>query len=468
MSTAVANRETAQIAELVKKQRAFFRTGATKNPDFRKEQLQILKQAIEKYEEELVEALHKDLNKHEFESYATEIGFVLKELDDSIAKVHRWAKPRKVGTPLFHFKAHSRIKYEPYGVTLTIAPWNYPFQLLFAPVIGALAAGNTAVLKPSEHAPHTSAVSAKLVREAFDESYIAVVEGGVEVSKALTAQKWDYIFFTGGTEVGRLIYQAAAKHLTPVTLELGGKSPCIVDKDTNIKLSARRIAWGKFINAGQTCIAPDYLLVHREVKAQLIDEINNCVEQFYSKNPQKSDYYCRIINDNHFERLRSYLDDGLVVVGGQTDASERYIAPTLLDEVQPEAPVMQEEIFGPILPVLTYDEIDEAIEFINGKDKPLALYIFSTNSDLVEQVLEETSSGGTTVNDTIMHIANPALPFGGVGNSGIGAYHGSSTFELFSHARSILYRSFIIDLPVRYAPYKIGRKLLKRVMKWTL
>lgn len=459
----------AGLRDLVQSQRDYFATHATKNVDFRKQQLRKLRDLITRNEDAILEALHKDLHKHEFEGYSTEVGFVLKDLDEALAHVDEWAKPQPASTPLFHFKATSYVQPEPFGVTFVIAPWNYPFQLLLAPVVGAMVAGNTAILKPSEYAVHTSAVVAKLINENFDSRYLHVVEGGVEETQILLEEKFDYIFFTGGTNVGKIVYQAAAKHLTPVTLELGGKSPCIIDRDTHVNYTAKRTMWGKFLNAGQTCIAPDYILIDKKIKKEVVEKFKYYLRQFYGDNPQQSEYYGRIINARHFQRLAGYLQDGNIEFGGQIDDKERFIAPTLLTNVKLDSPVMQDEIFGPILPIIEYDNIEDAIQFINQRSKPLALYMFSKNQHRINRVLSETSAGGVTINDTIMHIANGALPFGGVGDSGIGGYHGKYSFDTFSHKKAVLHRSFLIEEPVRYAPYnKVNKKLLKHLMDWTL
>jgi len=468
METFTAAVETSAIKTIVQKQRDYFNSGATKSVKFRKEKLTLLKNLVSTHEADFIEALKKDLRKHEFEAYATEIGFVLIELKKAISNVEKWAKPRTVPTPLFHFNGSSFVQPEPYGVTLLISPWNYPFQLLFAPLVGAMAAGNTAVLKPSEFAPATSAMIAKVISENFAPEYIACIEGGIPESKALLEEKFDYIFFTGGTNVGRIVYQAAAKHLTPVTLELGGKSPCIVDRDTNISLTAKRIVWGKFVNAGQTCIAPDYVLVDKSVKDQLIAKIIEYVKKSYGDDAQRSEHYPRIINQQHLKRVAAYIEDGDILFGGKVDESDNYIEPTLLENVSEDAKVMTDEIFGPILPIIEYDNLNEAIAFINKRPKPLALYIFSKDDKKVQKVLSETSAGGVTVNDTLLHIANPHLPFGGVGESGIGAYHGQLSFDVFSHMKSVLRRTFLVDDPVRYAPYKLKISWLRRLMDWTL
>lgn len=466
--TATTTVNPAVIKGIVSNQRDFFRTGDTKSVSFRIAQLKKLREMVVKYETQIQEALFKDLHKPAFEAYGTEVGFTLLEIDDMLDNVERWARPRPVHTPLFHLKASSFIQPDPYGAVLIISPWNYPFQLLIAPLAGALAAGNTVVLKPSELAPHTSELIKKMIGETFDKNYVAVVDGGVEESKILLEQRWDYIFFTGGTEVGRIVYQAAAKHLTPVTLELGGKSPCIIDKNVDVNMAAKRIAWGKFTNAGQTCIAPDYLMVHEDVKDKLLSAIEKHVVAFYGENPQASKDYCRIINERHFNRLVSYITDGEVYHGGQHDKADKFIAPTILTGVDADSKVMQEEVFGPILPVMTFKEVDEAIDFVNDRAKPLALYVFTKSDRVARKVLESTSSGGACVNDVVMHMANPSLPFGGVGDSGIGAYHSQSSFELFSHMKSVMHRSFLIDAPVKYPPYKLGVGVIKKLMKWTL
>lgn len=468
MSTTSATQiATPSIEKIVTYQRAFFSTLETQDYKFRKTQLIQLRQNIIKYENDLLEALKKDLHKPAFEAYAYEIGIVLHELDNAIQNLSRWVQPQPVSTPLFHFKATSAIHHDPYGTVLIIAPWNYPFQLLFVPLIGAIAAGNTVVLKPSELSAATSAICTKICQETFEPSYVACLEGGVEVSKALLEIRWDYIFFTGSTEVGRIVYQSAAKHLTPVTLELGGKSPCIIDRDTDITLTARRIAWGKFANAGQTCIAPDYLFVDERVYDKLVTALIKEIEQFYGPDAHNSPDYCRIISEKHHQRLVGYLKDGEVLYGGKFDATDKYLSPTLMTNIAPNSNLMKDEIFGPILPIMTYNDVANVTDFINERPKPLAMYIFSNNSRFQKRLLAATSAGGVSINDTIMHFSNPELPFGGVGESGIGAYHGKHTFDLFSHRKSVLHKSFLVDLPMRYAPYKLGISALKQLMKWT-
>ncbi len=456
------------IKEGLQKQKEYFKTGATLDVEFRLKHLRLLKKEIEKREADIHQALYKDLKKSEPEAYITETGIVMKELDETIKKTRRWAKPRSVPTPMFFSPGSSKIHPEPYGTCLVISPWNYPFQLLFLPLIGAISAGNTVVCKPSECSAHTTQITKEIIEAVFEKQYVWVVEGAVPESTALLRERWDYIFFTGSTHVGRIVYQAAAKHLTPVTLELGGKSPCIVDKDINLENTANRIVWAKFLNVGQTCIAPDYMYVHEDIKDKLIAKIKEKISQHYSDSPQTSEDFGRIINERNFERLCSLIDGEKVCFGGQTDKDDLYISPTLMDNVHPDDAVMQEEIFGPILPIMTYKNIDDVIQYINSKEKPLALYVFSTNKSIVNKVLKNCSSGGATVNDAVLHIGNAHLPFGGVGESGIGAYHSQLTFDTFSHLKSVLHKWAIVDLSIRYAPWGKNFKWLKFLMKNTL
>jgi len=452
----------APVKDIIRQQREFFATGKTKDVEWRIEQLKRLKQAIVDDQEAIVNAVKADLGRPDFEAYfeiaaISEINYALKHLKS-------WVKPKKVATSIDQFPASAKIYPEPLGVVLIISPWNYPFQLMISPLTGAIAAGNCAVLKPSEVAANTSRVIADIIQKTFDPAYIAVVEGGVETSQQLLEEKFDHIFFTGGTAIGKIVMQAAAKHLTPVTLELGGKSPCIVDSDVDLKYAAKRITWGKYLNAGQTCIAPDYLLVDRRIKSELLTEIQKCVEEFYGDDPAQSPDYARLISRRHFERLEPLLKDGEIVMGGQTKPEEKYIAPTVMDQVSWESPVMQEEIFGPILPVLEYTDFKEAIAQINARPKPLALYIFSKDKQKQEQVLQETSSGGVCINDTVMQVGVSTLPFGGVGDSGIGSYHGKASFDTFSHYKSVLKKGFRFDPNWRYPPYKDKLSLLKRII----
>ncbi|WP_298064942.1 aldehyde dehydrogenase [uncultured Rikenella sp.] len=440
---------------LLDSQRAFFASGRTRAYDFRRDALQKLKSSVRSHLRALYDALWQDLHKSEAEAYLTEAALVLREIDDQLSRLRSRMRPRRVGTPVFLWPSRSRILCEPFGNILILAPWNYPFQLAFAPLAGAIAAGNCVVLKPSPYTPHVSAVMRQIVESAFPADYIAVVEGHRDVNEALLAERWDYIFFTGSPELGRTVMRAAAEHLTPVTLELGGKSPCIADNSANVDIAARRIVWGKFLNAGQTCIAPDYLLVHENIKSPLIERIEYWIEEFYGAEPGKSPHYGRMVNRKAFDRVCSYLSDGTILTGGDTDPAQRYIAPTLLDLGAPtdSVPVMQSEIFGPVLPLMSYTRLDEAVEFINRHEKPLALYYFGS-PETGRNVLQRTSSGGACINDTVLHVSNDRLPFGGVGNSGMGRYHGKESFLTFSNRRSVLCSAKNWDLPLKYPPYK--------------
>ncbi|MEG5140690.1 MULTISPECIES: aldehyde dehydrogenase [unclassified Microcoleus] len=450
------------VSDIIRQQRQFFATGKTKDVDFRIEQLKHLKSAIVSNQSRIVDAVKADLNRPEYEAYF-EIASIA-EVNYAIKNVKSWAKPKKVPTSIDQFPASARIYPEPLGVVLIIGPWNYPFQLMISPLVGAIAAGNCAILKPSEIASHTSEVVTDMISKTFDPAYIAAIEGGVETSQQLLAEKFDHIFFTGGTKIGKIVMAAAAKHLTPVTLELGGKSPCIVDSDIQVEYTAKRIAWGKFINAGQTCIAPDYLLVDKKVKPALMQAIKAALHEFYGDDPQQSPDYSRIINQHHLGRLTEFIKDGEIVAGGQTNAEDKYIAPTVIDKVSWDSPVMQDEIFGPILPVLEYEELGEAIAQINARPKPLALYLFSKDKDKQKRVLRETSSGGVCINDTVMQVGVTTLPFGGVGDSGTGSYHGKASFDTFSHQKSVLQKSFLLDLKWRYAPYLGKLDLIKKII----
>ena len=450
--------------QLIEEQRKHFATGKTKALDYRVEQLKKLRQAILERESLIVTALNQDLRKPELDSYITEIRVSIQEIDYALKHLKKWAKPRRVKTSLETFPSVAQIYPDPLGIVLIISPWNYPFALAISPLIGAIAAGNCAVIKPSESTPTVSQLIATMIQQTFSNTEIAVVEGDATVSQQLLAEKFDHIFFTGGTKIGQLVMEAAAKNLTPVTLELGGKSPCIVDTEIDLEETAKRIAWGKFFNAGQTCIAPDYLLVDKSIKEALITELQGCIVNFYGENPQTSSDYCRIVNERQFKRLQALLKDGDIITGGQTDLEEKYIAPTLITNVSLESELMQEEIFGPILPILDYANLEDAIAFINQRPKPLALYLFSNNKSKQERILEATSSGGVCINDTIFQVGVIDLPFGGVGPSGMGAYHGKATFDTFSHYKSVLKKSFRFELNVRYPPY--GNKLnwIKRLL----
>lgn len=452
------------IGTLTSSQRTFFASGRTRDAAFRRSALTRLREAIHKHLPALYDALWQDLHKSEAEAYLSEVALVLREIDDQIRHLKGRMRPERVCTPLFLWPSRSRIVCEPLGNVLIMAPWNYPFQLTVLPLVGAIAAGNCAVLKPSPYTPTVSGVIRQMIWETFPDDYIAVVEGHRDVNEALLKEKWDYIFFTGSPELGRTVMQAAANNLTPVTLELGGKSPCIVDNSADVDIAAKRIAWGKFLNAGQTCIAPDYLLVHQNVKAPLIGRIKYWIEAFYGTDPSESPDYGRVVNDKAYDRVASYLGDGQVVIGGQTEAAERYIAPTVIDlgEMRDDMPVMQSEIFGPVLPVMEYIHLEEAIEFINRHPKPLALYYFGSPKT-GKTVIRSTSSGGACINDVVLHIGNDRLPFGGVGNSGMGKYHGKESFLTFSNRRSILISSKHFDPPLKYPPYKYF-KWIERLM----
>jgi len=453
---------TQPIPEILKEQRAFFATGTTKPVEFRLEQLNRLKTAILSRQEAIVDAAKSDLGRPEYEGYF-EIG-VLMELNYILKHLKSWVKPRRVGLPLSQQPGCAWVQSEPLGSVLVIGPWNYPFQLVISPLMGAIAAGNCAIVKPSELAPATSHIVAEIVNDTFDPEYVAVLEGGVETAQELLAQKFDHIFFTGGTRVGQIVMEAAAKHLTPVTLELGGKSPCIIDRDVKLEIAAKRIIWGKYVNAGQTCVAPDYLLVQEDIKPDLLEALQKTLQEFFGDDPAQSPDLARIVNDRQFDRLVQLLEGQEIVIGGQTNRDTRYIAPTILNNVSWDAPVMQDEIFGPILPVLTYREVEEAIAAINARPKPLALYLFTRNEALQNQILNSTSSGGVCVNDVFLHVAIWQLPFGGVGNSGIGAYHGKTSFETFSHQKSVLKKPFWIDLNWRYAPYANKLESFKKII----
>ncbi len=458
----VVNTPLERIPEIVASQRRYFATHKTKSLDYRLDMLRRLRGAIVRYEQRLSDALYQDLHKSYEEAYITEISIVLGEIDNFLKNLTRWAAPSKKKTPLKLFPSKSAIITEPLGVALIIAPWNYPVQLLLNPLVGAIAAGCTAVLKPSPYVPNVSRVLRELIDECFAEEYIALVEGNREVNAALLNERYDIIFFTGSPDLGRVVMRSAAENLTPVVLELGGKSPVIVDSCADVALAAKRVAWGKTLNAGQTCIAPDYLLISRDVKEQFIAEFAKAIRELHGEDIRHSEHYVRMVSDTAYMRVSGYLTDGNVRYGGRVEASGRFVEPTLLDDVSVESPVMREEIFGPVLPMIEVSSIDEAIEFVNRREKPLALYVFASERD-AKRVIAQTSSGGACVNDVIMHIANEHMPFGGVGNSGMGRYHGRDSLYAFSHRRSVLATSTKIDLPFRYMPYKWFR-YIKRLL----
>ena len=449
--------------EIVEAQRTYYMEGKTRALSARIDALNRLEKSILTYEQELYQALRSDLGKSRAESYMCEVGLTLSELRYVRRHVKSWSRNRRVHTPLAQFHAASFTVQEPYGVVLIMSPWNYPMLLTLEPLIGALAAGNCCVLKPSAYSPATSAVMAKLIREAFPSDYVTVIEGGRKENEDLLNQKFDYIFFTGGVNVGKQVMEKASAHLTPVTLELGGKSPCIVDHTANIPLTARRLVFGKYLNCGQTCVAPDYVLVEKSVKEKLLTCIKEEIRRMFGEHPLENPDYGKMINQKHFDRVRGLIDPMKLVAGGQVQEETLRIAPTVLADVTAEDPVMQEEIFGPVLPVIPVKDIEEAIQFVQERPKPLALYVFTEDKRTEQRVLTETSYGGGCINDTIIHLATSEMGFGGVGNSGMGSYHGKKSFDLFSHEKSIVKKSTWMDLPMRYQPYTVWKEKLVRM-----
>jgi len=452
-----------EINELLINQRTFFAKNITKDITFRKKKLEQLKKSILKNEQLILDALHQDLRKPEFEAYTSEIYLVIKEINYVLKHLDHWAKNQSVSTSLFFWPAKSYIHSEPYGIVLIISPWNYPFYLTFMPLIAAIAAGNCAIIKPSEQSPTSSKIIQHIIQEIFEPHYIACILGGATTAQALLEHTFDYILFTGSTSIGKKVMEAATQHLTPLTLELGGKSPCIVTPNISLKKSAQKIAWGKFLNAGQNCISPDYVLIHKKDKNLFIQELNNALTTLYGADPQLSNDYARIINDKHFERLLGLMNKGDTVIGGQTNKEDLYISPTILENITLNDPIMKEEIFGPLLPILTYNSLDEALTLINKLSKPLALYIFSNNQKEQNFIICNTQSGTVCINDTVIQVSSTELPFGGIGLSGFGRYHGKASFDTFSYKRSIMNTSINIDLSFRYTPYK---KLLKKFLMW--
>ncbi len=455
---------SSQVQSIIQRQRQYFASGKTRSIDFRVAQLHKLKDGIKALEREILEALRLDLGKSGFEAYGTEVGLIYEEINHALAHIHGWTRPRPVPTPLVHQPSLSKIHPQPKGVVLLISPWNYPFQLLIGPLIGAIAAGNCAVLKPSEVAPKTSAVLGLLISRSFSPEFCAVIHGGIAETTQLLKEQFDHIFFTGSIPVGRIVMRAAAEHLTPVTLELGGKSPCFVDQDIDLNVTARRIVWGKFTNAGQTCVAPDYLLVQRGVKNDLVTMMKKQIAELYGTDPMGSPDYGRIINEHHFDRLLR-LKGGSIVCGGQSDRSRLYIAPTLIDHVKMDDNIMEDEIFGPLLPILTFDTLDEGLALAKQRPNPLACYAFSKRAAFSDRIIDELPFGGGCVNNVLVHLGVPGLPFGGIGSSGIGAYHGEQGFQSFSHLKSILKSPFMFDLPLRYPPYKKRLRLMRQLMR---
>ena len=455
------------IEIIFKKQKKFFSTGKTIDIKYRIQNLKKLKNIIKDNEDKILEALKKDLGKSRFEAYATEIGIVYNDINFHIKNIRKWAKSEKRKSPIIYYPSKSYVYKEPYGVTLIIGPFNYPFQLVISPLIGAISAGNTAIIKPSENTKNISLLLEKIINENFNESYLKVVNplGGKEVVSTLLDLPFDYIFFTGSVKVGKIVLERSAKHLTPVTLELGGKSPCIVDEDAKLNLAAKRIVWGKFLNAGQTCVAPDYLCVHKSVAEKLLKLMVDEIHKQFGDNIRLSEDYPRIVNKSSLERLMGYLMDGKIYFGGNIDKDDLYMEPTIITKPKLESPLMTDEIFGPVLPVLVYEDLSKVVEFINNREKPLALYYFSENKKKIKYILRATVSGGVTINDTIIHVANSNLPFGGVGNSGVGKYHGRESFETFTHNRAVMHRGTFVEFNVRFAPYKNKLKLVKKIMK---
>jgi aldehyde dehydrogenase (NAD+) len=435
------------------------------SPNLRKKRLQALRKAITSNEALIHKALKTDLGKSSFESYATEVGFILEEISYILKNIDEWVKVKKVKTPLTLFPGKSSVHPEPYGVVLVISPWNYPFQLCLSPFIGALAAGNRVVIKPSEYAPETSAVIKTLVEDVFEESEVMVVEGGLEETQSLLKQKFDYIFFTGSTAVGKIIMKAAAEFLTPVTLELGGKSPCLIEESANIDIAAKRCAWGKFLNAGQTCVAPDYVLVPKHMQDEFIARMKEHIESFYGEDAKSSVDYPRIVNDKHFDRLNALLVPEKIAVGGQVKREECFIGPTLMKDISWKDKVMEDEIFGPILPIIPYESLDHALEQIQALPKPLAFYVFTEDGKKKKDIIQKVPFGGGCINDTVIHLANPNLPFGGVGTSGIGSYHGKKSFDTFTHYKSLFEQGTRVDIPLRYPPYEGKMSWLKLFLR---
>jgi len=434
--------------------------------NFRKEKLKKLLHVITENEEAILKALYSDFKKPAFEGFLTEVNVVKSDLKDAIKNIKSWAKPKKVRASLLNFPSSDYIYSEPYGKTLVISPWNYPFQLALCPVIASYAAGNSVVLKPSELTPNTSTLLSKIIRETFDVKEVVAVLGDADVAKSLLEKRWDYIFFTGSVAVGKEVAKAAAKHLTPVTLELGGKNPCIIDETANLEVTAKRIVWGKFINAGQTCIAPDYILVQQKVKSKLVRLLKEEIEKAFGENPQISPDFTRIINKKNWQRLVNMIEEKNVLSGGIFDEENLYIAPTLIDEPSLESEIMKEEIFGPLLPILSYTAENDLKKVISKYEKPLSLYVFTENKAFAEKIIQDFSFGGGCINDTVVHFSNKRLPFGGVGNSGIGAYHGKKSYETFSHQKSILKKATWFDNPIRYAPYKNKLKFIRKILNW--
>jgi len=453
------------MRQLLQKQQIFFNSQQTKSITYRENVLKKLRQEIIANEDAICDAIYADFKKPKFETITTETQFVLAEINNALKNLKKWSKPKKVASSLLNWPSYDWVYKEPYGNVLIIAPWNYPFQLAIAPLIGAIAAGNTAVIKPSELTPNTAAIISTIISAVFSPEYVTVVEGGVNISQQLLAQKWNYIFFTGSTHVGQIVYESAAKHLTPVALELGGKNPCIVDATATISTAAKRIVWGKFMNAGQTCIATDYILVHKSIKDKLIKSIKECITTFYSDTIETSKDYARVINPKHYKRLKLMLENQEILFGGNYTDADNYLAPTLVNEPSIDSDLMKDEIFGPILPIISYETLEDIHSYITNYEKPLATYVFSENKSFQDKILNTYSFGSGAINDTVIQVANKKLPFGGVGASGIGSYHGKNSFFLFSHQKSIIKKPTWLDIPLRYPPYNLPIKWAKKLRK---
>lgn len=455
------------LENILIKQKEFYKSKKTLDVDFRIDKLKKLKIVLKNNENKILEALKKDLNKCYFEGYSTELGIVYEEINTMIKGLRKWSKRERKKSSIIYFPSKAYVYKEPYGVSLIIGPFNYPFQLTIAPLIGAIAGGNCAIIKPSERSKYTAKLLEKIINENFDERYIKVVEpeGGKETVSELLSLRFDYIFFTGSVSVGKIVMEAAAKNLTPVTLELGGKSPCIIDKDANLKLSAKRIVWGKLLNAGQTCVAPDYLFVHKDIKDEFLKLLVSEIKEQYGENIENNSEYPRIIREDDVKRLSLYLNDGHIYYGGKFDIKDRFVEPTILVNINENSSIMSNEIFGPIFPILEFDDLNYVIDFINNREKPLALYYFSEDKNKINNIITNTTSGGATINDTVLQVASTYLPFGGVGNSGIGEYHGKASFETFTHRKSVVHRGTFMELPFRFAPFKDKIKLVKKLMK---
>lgn len=450
----------------LEKMREFYNSQATRPLSFRKKVLKRLYKAVAAHENDIANALQADLGKVAFESYASETGMVLHEIRTAIRNLSGWARKKRVSSPFHQFPASSYIMYEPYGVVLILAPWNYPFQLLMMPLVGAIAAGNCVMVKTGNAASNTGAVINRILSECFESNYVAVYEGGRDVIARLLELRYDYIFFTGGKILGSMVLSKAARYLTPVTLEMGGKSPVVLDKGTNLELAAKRIAWGKLLNCGQTCVAPDYVLAEQSIHKQFIEEYKKAVQSLFGNDIKTNPEYPRLVSDSHFQKVVSFLKDGKIVYGGASDRGDRFVEPTVMLSPSLKSPIMQQEIFGPILPVIPYKQLDDALRIINEREKPLQLYIFSKSKAIIDRVLRQTSAGGVCVNDVVVQITNASTPFGGVGESGMGGYHGRFSFETFSHRKPVMRRSVLLDLPMRYAPYKEHNlKMIKMLLR---